>query len=58
LQLTYEQLKTDKQEITRLKELIERAHTRGWLDFPEDDYQARFINIESSWESFKKKHNL
>lgn len=47
-----------QQEIERLKGLIENAHTRGWLDFPEDDNQERFISIESSWQQFKKDNQL
>lgn len=49
LQLTYEQLKTDKQEITRLKELIEKL----W-----DESFDLSIERSLAWQQFKTNNQL
>ncbi len=58
LEFLAEKIINKDKEITRLKELIEKAHTKGWLDFPKDDFQAQHINIESSWQQFQTDNNL
>jgi len=50
------QIKELEQEVERLKGLIEKAHLRGWLDYPEE-YDTQ-IGLDQSWEKFKTENHL
>lgn len=45
-----------EQEIERLKGLIQKAHYRGWLDFPDEPHLS--MTVEQSWEIFKADYDL
>lgn len=51
------ELEAKDREIARLNGLIARAHTRGWMDCPEE-FAINPITFEKSWEKFKQENGL